>query len=64
MKQLKLRIPDELHAAIVARAATNERSLNGEIVASLHSAELISAFCRVVREEVEQALDERRPPRP
>jgi len=31
-KQLKVRIPDDLHARVVAAAATGHRSLNGEIL--------------------------------
>lgn len=31
-KQLKLRLPDDVHARVVAAAATAHRSLNGEIL--------------------------------
>ena len=31
-KQLKLRLPDDLHARVTAAAAATHRSLNGEIL--------------------------------
>lgn len=35
--QLKLRLPDDLKDALKAEAATNARSINGEIVVRLRS---------------------------
>lgn len=38
MKQLTLRLPDDLHAAVRALADADHRSLNSEIIALLESA--------------------------
>jgi hypothetical protein len=38
MKQLQVRLPDELHTALKALAETDRRSLNAEIVVLLEQA--------------------------
>jgi hypothetical protein len=38
MPKLNLRLPDDLHAALTAAAAEDERSLNGEILWLLRQA--------------------------
>ena len=38
MKQLNLRLPDDLHAEVAAAAEQDERSINGEIIWLLKAA--------------------------
>ena len=65
MKSLTLRLPDELHAALVVRAEHTGRSLNSEVIRyiedRMRAVELVKAVSETVRQEMRAEFEERRP---
>lgn len=61
IKKIELRLPLDLHAALVERARRNNRSVNAEIVAELEQAEdadFIARYGPAIRREVNAVLAE------
>lgn len=61
IKKIELRLPLDLHAALVERAQANRRSVNAEIVAELEQAEdadFIARYGPLIRTEVNRMLAE------